>query len=373
MSEHAILSTLDVENVRAHVEHICEKIPSRLAGSENARRMAEYSHAALRAAKIEAAIHTIPGLVSFPDKAEFKVVSPVEMTIEANTLGHSVPTPPEGVSGLLLDVYSGAFKDYEGKDARGTITLSELSYHPARHEKQRVAGLLGAAGCVMMNWGADDNAVVPFGSVKPAWGNPTPDNAGSEMPVLPCIGIARTEGLKLRELAKQGPVRVWFRTNVENGWRPIQVTTGEIAAGAERRLRRARRAPGLLVRARRHRQRGRQLLRDGAGARLQPASRPAASRTRARLLGGARDRHDDRLVVVRRPPLGPAPRPHGRLRADRSAVVHGDHVVGDALERRAAPLPSRHRAAAHAGAARCNWRRADEDRRRVVLRARRCR
>jgi hypothetical protein len=230
MSEQAILAALDVENVRANIEHICENIPSRLAGSENGRRMAEYSAAALRAVDVAAMVHTLPGLVSFPERAEFKVIAPVEMTIQAHTLGHSVPTPADGITGELLDVYSGAFTDYEGKDARGTITLSELSYHPARHEKQRVAGLLGAAGCVMMNWGADDNAVVPFGSVKPAWGNPTPDTVGSEMPVLPCIGIARTDGLKLRELAKKGPVRVWFRAHVENGWQPIQITTGEVRA-----------------------------------------------------------------------------------------------------------------------------------------------
>src|SRR5439155_921655 len=130
MSEKEILAELSADNVRAHVEHICTSIPSRLAGSE----------------------------------------------------------------------------------------------------KQRIAGILGAAGCVMMNWGHDTNASVPWGSVKPVWGNPTPDNYGTEMPVLPCVGIARTEGLKLREMAKRGPVRVWFRTKVENGWRPIWITTGEIPA-----------------------------------------------------------------------------------------------------------------------------------------------
>ena len=83
----------------------------------------------------------------------------------------------------------------------------------------------------MMNWGGPDNTAVPFGSVKPCWGNPTPDTLASEMPTLPCIGIARTEGLRLRELARKGPVRVWFRTRVENGWRPIQVTVGEMPVG----------------------------------------------------------------------------------------------------------------------------------------------
>ena len=49
MSEQSILAALSVDNVRAHVEHITKKIPSRLAGSENGRRMAEYSAASLRA------------------------------------------------------------------------------------------------------------------------------------------------------------------------------------------------------------------------------------------------------------------------------------------------------------------------------------
>jgi hypothetical protein len=232
MSEQSILAALSVDNVRAHVEHVTNKIPSRLAGSDNGRRMAEYSAAALRAAGVEAAVHDVPGLVSFPEKAELKVLAPVEMTIEANTLGHSTLTPPGGVEGLLLDVSSGAFEDYEGKAARGMITLSELSYHPARHEKQRIAGLLGAAGCVMMNWGGPDNRAVPFGSVKPAWGNPTADNVQTEMPTLPCVGIARTDGLRLRELCRKGPVRVWLRTHVDNGWRAIQVTTGHIPVAA---------------------------------------------------------------------------------------------------------------------------------------------
>jgi Peptidase family M28 len=233
MSESSILVALSVDNVRAHVEHICHDIPSRLAGSENQRRMAEYSARSLRDVGVPAQVHHVPGLVSFPDKADFMVQAPVELTIEANTLGHSILTPPEGVSGELLDVYTGALEEYAGKDPAGKITMSELSYSPARHEKQRIAGLLGAAGCVMMNWGGPDNAAVPWGSVKPVWGNPTPDNYRAEMPTLPCIGIARTEGLRLREMVGRGPVRVWFRTRVENGWKPIQITVGEIPSAIE--------------------------------------------------------------------------------------------------------------------------------------------
>jgi len=230
--DSGVLSDMSVANVRAHVEHIVSEIPSRLAGSPNARRMAEYSLRALREAGADAQIHEMPGLVSFPDKAEFRVLAPGELAIEANTLGHSLPTLSDGISAELMDVKSGAFEEYEGRDATGKITLSELSYHPARHEKQRISGLMGAVGCVMMNWGHPGNTAVPFGSVKPVWGNPTPDTFKTEMATLPCIGIARTAGLHLREMLQNGPVRVWLRANVENAWHPVQITVGEVAATA---------------------------------------------------------------------------------------------------------------------------------------------
>jgi hypothetical protein len=228
MSEKLVVDLVSAANVAADVEAITTAIPSRLAGSANARRMAEYSAAALARVGVEARVHELPGLVSFPEKAEMRVLAPVELTIEANTLGHSLPTLSDGISAELMDVGSGAFEAYAGRDATGKITLSELSYSPARHEKQRISGLMGAVGCVMMNWGHDGNTAVPFGSVKPVWGNPTPENVKTEMATLPCIGIARTAGLKLRDMLKAGPVRVWFRANVENGWRPVQITIGEI-------------------------------------------------------------------------------------------------------------------------------------------------
>jgi hypothetical protein len=229
MPEESVAAMVSAANVKAHVEQITTQIPSRLAGSHNAKRMAQYTAAVLGKEGIDARVLEMPGLVSFPEQAQLRVLAPEAISIEANTLGHSLPTLPEGISGVLMDVASGALGEYEGRDATGKITLSELSYHPARHEKQRISALMGARGCVMMNWGHAENTAVPFGSVKPVWGNPTPETYKSEMATLPCIGIARTAGLKLRAMLTSGPVHVWMRTNVENGWRPVQITIGEIA------------------------------------------------------------------------------------------------------------------------------------------------
>lgn len=230
MSLPPVVEDVSADNVRRHVEKIVLDIPHRAAGSPNGRRMAEYSRDAMKEAGVaNTVMHELPALVSFPEHAEFAVKAPVDLAIQANTLGHSVLTLDEGIAGELVYVGSGAFEDYEGLDARGKIILTELSYSPARHEKQRIAGLKGAIGAVMMNWGDPENEAVPFGSVKPVWGNPTPETLKDEMPTIPCIGISRKAGLHLKEMCLKGPVRVWLRTHVESGWRPVQITVGEIA------------------------------------------------------------------------------------------------------------------------------------------------
>ncbi len=226
MSEQSILSALSVDNVEQTTIHISDRIPSRLSGSENGRRMAEYSRDRLVAEGIEARVHEFPGLVSFPGPGRLRVTQPVALEIEANTLGHSEPA--EKLEGELVYVGDGAYADYEGKDVRGKIILTELSYAPARHEKQRIAAEMGAAAAVMVNWGRPDSTAVPFGSVKPAWGNPTPESFRTEMPTIPCIATARVTGLQLKELCAKGPVRVELGAEVDNRWTPVHLTEGYI-------------------------------------------------------------------------------------------------------------------------------------------------
>jgi len=233
-SPKSILSEVSFDRTWSHIEHITEKIPSRLAGSPSSRKMVEYSHDVFQKAGLESKIHEFRGLVSFPESAAVKLLSPESRDIEGFTLGHSAST--EGIEGELVYVGSGAEKEYEGKDVREKITLSELSYSPARHEKALVAWQRGSVAQIMMNWGDETNQAIPFGSMKPAWGNPTPETLVNEMPNLPCVGIARTEGLHLKELCTRGPVRVWLRSKAENGWKPLSMNSAEFNAAGERQF-----------------------------------------------------------------------------------------------------------------------------------------
>ena len=54
MSEEQILAELCVDNIRAHVKHIAETMPSRLAGTPNAARVAAYSDQQIKAAGLPA-------------------------------------------------------------------------------------------------------------------------------------------------------------------------------------------------------------------------------------------------------------------------------------------------------------------------------
>ena len=127
MSLEQIQREISADAAFARIAHITSEIPSRLAGSENARRMAEYARDELAAAGLTSRLHEFPGLVSFPSEGALQVLAPETRAVEAFTLGHSATTPPEGVEGELVYVASGAEADYGDRDVRGRIILTELS------------------------------------------------------------------------------------------------------------------------------------------------------------------------------------------------------------------------------------------------------
>ena len=228
MTEDAVLQDLSGERAREHVEHIANNFPTRMAGTENGRRMAEYSAAKMNEYGVPGRVHELPGLVSFPERTTFDVLGSAPVSMAAMTLGHSEPTGPDGVVAELIDIGGGGMADYENRDVKGKIVVTDTTSGPGRHEKQRLAALNGAVGYLGINWGYATDTTLPYGSVKPAWGNPTPDTFRDEMATLPCVGISRADGIKLRDMMKSGPVKARMKPVVVNEWRPIQIAVGEV-------------------------------------------------------------------------------------------------------------------------------------------------
>ncbi|HXX38603.1 MAG TPA: M28 family peptidase [bacterium] len=148
------------------------------------------------------------------------------------TQAHSTTTPADGLEGELLHLGSGGEADYAGKDARGKIVVTELSYAPPRPEKTRLATEHGALAFSLSTGGGDDNPSMPMGTVKPAWGNPTMDDL-HKMPTLPAVGIARRDGTRVLQLCQAGDaVRARIIATGGREWRSINQPDGILGAGS---------------------------------------------------------------------------------------------------------------------------------------------
>jgi len=225
-----ILDEASVDAAWEHMEWMSREVPERISGWPAAKRQADYLTDQLASYGFSARQDEFPGLVSYPVPGALTLIEPESRTIAAMTFAHSTSTPQHGLEGDLVYVGAGGERDYEGVDARGKIVLAELSYAPPRPEKTRIATVNGAIGLILINWGDDENPSIPMGTVKSFWGNPTVDNL-SQMPNLPAIGIARDEGIRVRELAQQGLVRARIVARAERVWRSLHQPFGILDTG----------------------------------------------------------------------------------------------------------------------------------------------
>jgi hypothetical protein len=226
MSEDRLLAELSVDRAWKNIETMVNQFPSRLAGSAACWQAAGFVDEQLRAVGIKSELMEYRGLVSFPEKATLEIISPEYRAIPAHVLGHSVSTGTKPVEGELVDAGRGTWESCEEKDIAGKIAMTDLSYFPPRHEKQRIFAIQGALAGILLNWGNDDSKILPFGSVKPCWGNPTRVTMRTEMPAIPCLGISRADGLSLRKMCAGGRVKVRLTALCSNEWRPLRQAIG---------------------------------------------------------------------------------------------------------------------------------------------------
>jgi len=230
--EKQIIQELSGDTVRKHIEKISREIPFRMAGTQELKRMAEYLRDQMSSYGIPAEIQEFDALVGFTGTAELRVLEPEKRVIQCRPFVHIANTAPGGIEGELVFVGSGASDEYKGKDVRGKVTLSELSYSPPRQEKQRIAADFNSSAQIMINWGPSDSKTLAYGSIKPPWGNPTPLTL-ADMPRIPSITISRADGEFLIDLCRKGRVVVWLRAESPEEWRRSQNAIGWIEGSDE--------------------------------------------------------------------------------------------------------------------------------------------
>ncbi|MGA2956986.1 MAG: M28 family metallopeptidase [Thermodesulfobacteriota bacterium] len=230
--EKKIIRELSGDTTRTHIEKISREIPFRMAGTQELKRMAEYLRDQMSSYGIPAEIQEFDALVGFTGTAELRLLEPEKRVIQCRPFVHIANTAPGGIEGELVFVGSGASDEYKGKDVRGKVTLSELSYSPPRQEKQRIAADFNSSAQIMINWGPSDSKTLAYGSIKPPWGNPTPLTL-ADMPRIPSITISRADGEYLIDLCRKGRVVVWLRAESPEEWRSSQNAVGWVEGSDE--------------------------------------------------------------------------------------------------------------------------------------------
>ena len=180
---------------------------------------------------LDAELMEMYGLVDFPAPAELNVCAPFQKDIECVACAQAGSTPPEGITSEIVFLDNGAYSDYEGKDVKGKIGMVQLSYEPPRPEKIRIAMEKGCAGIIIMNWGKDDNPWLSYGTVKPVWGNPTPESYHLMANTPPVIQIKRPDGMVLCDKLLAGEkVVVKIKMTSQRQWKKIYIPTAKITA-----------------------------------------------------------------------------------------------------------------------------------------------
>ncbi len=217
-------------NMYRDLTYLVEEIGERLSGTEELHRCASYLEEQLRAAGPDVRIDHFPMYHSFPGEAELKMTAPIVWEIPARPVCHIASTPSEGIEGELIYLGSGGDADYDGVDVSGKLVLTDMNWTPGRPEKARIAWEKGAAGLIIMNWGASDSELIQMGAVKSQWGNPDPDTFRM-IPQIAVASISRASGEQLIKYCAEGEVRIRLNACSTREWVEAWQPTAFIKGG----------------------------------------------------------------------------------------------------------------------------------------------
>lgn len=231
MSLQSILSDSSVERAWDHLQWIQENAPVRINGAGDDLRAAEYFAEQLDTYGLEAYLDQFTTYRSVPLRGDLRILTSETMDIACEACGHIVSTSDIGIEADLIFVGPGAPADYENKDVRGRIVLTDITSGPARPEKARIAVDHQAAGIIFINMGPPEHHNIPMGAIKSVWGNPTRASM-AEIPQIPAIGITRADGDRLIALCGNGQVHIRMIAQASRDWGPLPQTWGRLQGGA---------------------------------------------------------------------------------------------------------------------------------------------
>jgi carboxypeptidase Q len=190
---------------------LCDKIGARLSGSPQADAAVEQIAAALRAAGLNVSLQPVkvPHWVRGEEQAEI-IEYPgrpagVIQHLHLTTLGGSVATPAQGLSGQVLVVHS--FDELRAREAeaRGKIVVFDVPFNETLAVNGR-AGTAYGQGVVYRAQGATAALVRTVGGANYRLPHTGEMNYDPKLPKIPTAALSAEDAMWVARLAAEGPV-----------------------------------------------------------------------------------------------------------------------------------------------------------------------
>jgi len=227
-TEKKYLSEIDIDEAWSHVEYFSTL--DKTSGTEGEMKAHEYVRSKLEEYGVPYRTYELDSLISHPKEATLRVVAPTPTEIECITHSFSKPTPEGGLEAELVYVpvspsslFTGLgdlVDQYRESDVEGKVTLMYGVASPAVVWAAQKAGAIAQIHIC----GGD---VLHEMIITTIWGTPTPESA-ERIPGITAVSVKRSEGEKLVELAKKGPVKILLNAKTDTRWRKIPLTVAEI-------------------------------------------------------------------------------------------------------------------------------------------------
>jgi len=237
--EKGILADISAEKLQEHLNTFSTLF--RDSGSEDEWKAARYNADRLTEYGVQTEILEFDSLISWPLEGKLQLLDAdgkVTESIPTRTRAFGKQTPEGGVTAELVFVpfaapakgemifsHRAVAGDYTGLDVTGKFVITaDGGPDGIRRAQER-----GAAGHIHI-WPSDEDVIHEMIGTS-VWGTPTPESA-KRLPSIPAMGVKNSDGNRLAELIKNGPVQVRVESNVKTEWMRVPLVTGFIPGSA---------------------------------------------------------------------------------------------------------------------------------------------
>lgn len=212
-----IVSGVSGDELERHLHSIAQWV--RLSGTPDEAKAFDYIQSQLEKLGYDVKRYESEALVGYPHHSSLELLGDQTVTIPSNGYSLSPVTSDEGVTGEVVYVGAGQPGDYQGKDVRGKIVISDGLAMPG---KALAAQEAGAIGQIHVN-----DEYIHEMCISPVWGTPIPETAGL-LPDVPAVAVTRENGDKIKAAMKQGAVKARIVSQPHYSWDKIPTLTAEL-------------------------------------------------------------------------------------------------------------------------------------------------